>query len=93
MRISLCLLDVTADINFGDGVENNNDRHNHYHKSTWVSVVGRAATGSSTSVWTCQWTRMKRGCSRPGTGGCQYDDDNVGIGIEIGWKNKYSSIS
>ena len=86
MQVSLRLLEATADIDFGDGDDNNDDGHNHHHHSNRVSLVGRAAATSNASTRPRWWPHGKRGCSRPGPGGCRDDDDNVGIGIGIGQK-------
>ena len=83
IQVLLRLAEAVVDIHFGNGDDNNYDRHNHHHHSNWVSVVGRAAAASNASMWPRKQPCGKRGFSRPGPGGCRDGNENIGIGIGI----------
>ena len=92
MRVSLRLPEAMVDINFGGRDDNNGKGKYHHNHSKWVSIVGCANVASNVSTRPCQLLGGERGCIRPGPGGRQYDDDNVGISIGIGRNSKYYSL-
>ena len=73
-----------AEINFGYGDYNNDNRNNHHHHINQFYAVRRAAFGTPTH--TRKRLRRKRGHSMPVPGGYRNENDDVGIRIIIGRK-------